>query len=202
MTYNVGLNRASRFNKVGTQALLQLYPYMGKKAYAWILGGVSEGTTYPKYVYGASFFLFALKNTEFETGLRFFTLNDRETVRILRGGIIFDNAVHRLGYNIGQVSSLRDNGLTHSFFYQKYFKKEQNFIRVGIAKGSNINNLLTPQFDSFIINSFVANVTTQYGLNSQWRLLMGMSYEKYKNKLTQTPTNRWVYDAGLMFKFR
>ncbi len=202
MTYSVGLNRAARFNKIGTQAILNLYPYMGKKAYVWIIGGVSDGITYPKYVYGASFFLFALPNTEFETGLRFFTLNDQQTVKILRGGIVFDNAVHRMGYNIGQVNSLTSNGLTHILFYQKYFKKQQNFIRLGVAKGSNINNLLTPQFDSFIINSWVTNVTTQYCFNSQWRVLMGMSYEKYKNKLTQTPTNRWVYDAGLMFKFK
>jgi YaiO family outer membrane protein len=202
MTYSVGINRATRFNRVGTQALLQLYPYIGKKAYAWLIGGVSEGTTYPKYIYGASFFLFALPNTEFETGLRFFTLNGGETVKILRGGIVFDNAVHRIGYNIGQVSSLRDNGLTHILFYQKYLKKTQNFIRVGIAKGSNINNLLTPQFDSFIINSFVTNATVQYCFNSQWRLLMGVSYEQYKNTLTQIPTNRWVYDAGLIFKFK
>jgi YaiO family outer membrane protein len=202
MTYSVGLNRAARFNKIGTQALVHLYPYIGKKAYAWLIGGVSDGIIYPKYVYGASFFLFALPNTEFETGLRFFTLQGHQTVKILRGGIVFDNALHRIGYNIGQVNSITDNGLTHMLFYQKYFKKEQNFIRLGIAKGSNINNLLTPQFDSFIINSFVANTTVQYCFNSQWRILMGMSHESYKNNLTQTPTNRWVYDAGLMFKFK
>jgi YaiO family outer membrane protein len=202
MTYSVGLNRAARFNKVGTQALVQLYPYIGKKAYAWLIGGVSDGITYPKYVYGASFFLFALPNTEFETGLRFFTLNDHQTVKILRGGIVFDNAVHRIGYNVGQVNSLTDNGLTHILFYQKYFKKEGNFIRVGVAKGSNINNLLSPQFDSFIINSFVTNATVQYRLNNHLRILMGVTHEKYKNQLTQTPTSRWVYDAGLMVKFK
>lgn len=112
LTYSVALNRAYRFNTVGNQALIQLYPRIGKRAYAWLIGGVSDEKTYPKYVYGASFFLFALKNIELETGMRSIKLSDNPTVKILRGGIIFDNAVHRIGYNMAHVNSKTDKGLT------------------------------------------------------------------------------------------
>ena len=51
------VNYASRFGKQGNQYMMQLYPQIGKKGYAQLLFGYSDGKVFPNLTYGGSYFL-------------------------------------------------------------------------------------------------------------------------------------------------
>ena len=199
LAFGASLNMASRQGKTGYQALFQAYPVLGKKAYAWLIGGISDGKTYSHYVYGGSFFLTVAKAFEAELGMRFLKVKENPEVVVLRGGLVYDNAVHRIGYNVSRISGTVDNGLVHSFYYQNYFKHDESYIRLGIGTGSIISNLLTPQFDNYTTNSLVASLLSQYCFNQSWWMVAGVSYEN--NKLLNNHQSRWIYNAGLIYKF-
>lgn len=195
------LNYAQRFDKKGIQCMAQAYPKIGNRAYAWLLLGVSDGKTYPNWVYGGSFFINIKKYWEVEAGIRFFEVKSNEKATILRGGLVYHNKQNRLAYSISQVRGTGATGLTHSLSYQNYFKKDESFVRIGIGTGSSADILLTPQYDSFIINSLSINATLNYKFNRHWALSSGSSWERNKNKIDNDGQSRWIFDTRLVYKF-
>ena len=195
------LNYAQRFDKTGLQWMAQAYPKIGNRAYAWLLLGVSDGKTYPDWVYGGSFFTHIKKYWEVEAGIRFFKVKNNEKAAILRGGLVYHYKQSRLAYNISQVRGTGATGLTHSLSYQNYFKKDESFVRIGIGTGSSADVLLTPQYDSFLINSLSINATINYKFNRHWALSVGSSWERNENKLDKNAQSRWIFDTRLVYKF-
>lgn len=114
---------------------------------------------------------------------------------------MYHNKQNRLAYSILQVRGTGVTGLTHSLSYQNYFKKDESFVRIGIGTGSSADVLLTPQYDSFLINSLSINATVNYKFNRHWALSVGSSWERNENKLDKNAQSRWIFDTRLVYKF-
>ncbi len=195
------LNYAHRFNRTGSQFMAQAFPKIGNRAYMWLLAGISDGKTFPDLVYGSSFFVNIKKYWEVEAGIRFFKVKNNEKATILRGGLVYHNKKHRFAYGIAQVRGTGATGLTHILSYQNYFKNDESFLRIGVGTGSSTDILLTPQYDSFIINSLSLNAGANYKFNRHWAISGGCSWEKNGSKTDNNLQSRWVFDARLTYKF-
>ena len=200
------LNYARRFENQGTQWLFQAYPKIGHSAYAQLIFAYSDGKVFPNLTYGGSFFANFRKYWELEAGIRIYQVNTpllqnkTERTTVLRGGISYQKQQHRFAYVILKIDGIGVSGFAHNLSYRHYLKDSESYWQLAIGTGANINNQLTLQYDSFIINSRVISALVNRWLNDRWRVMGGMTWEQNKNT-DGSRKSRMTYDLGVGFRF-
>jgi YaiO family outer membrane protein len=194
-------NFASRFGNQGVQYMLQAYPKIGKRAYAWLIAGFSNGKAFPDRAYGASFFLNVAKGWETELGMRLFQVfkND-EVATVLKGGLAKQWSKHRIHYGVSRISGSAQ-GFTHSLDYRFYFKDGYSYWQTGIGTGAATEGVLAVNLDNFIINSQTAHSVFNYWIAKNTRLSGGIAWEQNKNRADNRQQSRWIVDVGVGFRF-
>jgi YaiO family outer membrane protein len=200
-------NYANRFGKQGNQYMMQLYPKIGKKGYASLLFGYSDGKVFPNLTYGGSYFLNFKKYWEAELGMRVFQVKTPvlfepyEKSTVLRGGLSYQKQAHRVAYSISKISGTNVGGYVHILNYRYYLKDTESYWQGTLGTGSNTNTILSQQFDSFIINSRVASILTSQWMGNRWRLMGSISIERNKSKTDNSWQSRFIFDTGVGFRF-
>ena len=196
-------NYANRFGSDGTQYMVQAYPKLGKSMYAWLIAGFSDGKAFPNGTYGISLFKGIKKYWEPELGIRIFTItkNDEKSI-VLRGGLSYHKAQNRFNYLLSSVKGTGTEGLAHNFYYRRYMKDDESYVQLSIGTGASAQSLISTQFDNFVINSFVASLSSNYWFNQHWRGSLGVSLEKSQKSIgLETANSRMIYSLGLSYRF-
>ena len=203
MTVIGSLNYADRFGSAGNQYMLQAYPILGKKMYAWLIAGFSDGKAFPNGAYGLSLFRSVKKYWEPELGIRIFTVEkNAEKSMVLRGGLSYHRGQNRFNYLASRITGTATDGWAHNFYYRRYWKDEQSYVQLSVGTGANAPSAISPQFDNFLINSFTTSISTIYWFNNHWRGSAGVSWEQsQKTLITETPRSRIIYSIGLAYRF-
>ncbi len=201
------VNYASRFGKQGNQYMMQLYPKIGRKGYAQLIFGYSDGKVFPNLAYGGSYFLNFKKYWEAELGMRVFQVKSPvlfepyEKSTVLRGGLSYQKQEHRVAYSISKINGTNVGGYVHIMNYRYYLKDTESYWQGTLGTGSNTNTILSQQFDSFIINSRVASILTSQWMGNRWRLMGSVSIERNKSKTDNSWQSRFIFDTGVGFRF-
>jgi YaiO family outer membrane protein len=196
-------NYANRFGSNGSQYMLQAYPKLGRKMYAWLIAGISNGKAFPNGTYGISLFRGVKKYWEPELGIRLFTVakNDERSI-VLRGGLSYHKAQNRFNYLLSSVKGAGSEGLAHNFYYRRYLKDDESYGQLSLGTGASTQNLISTQFDNFVINSFAASLSGVYWFNKNWRGSAGVSWEQnQKNIGLESARSRLIYSLGLAYRF-
>jgi YaiO family outer membrane protein len=203
ITFVGSYNYANRFGNDGSQYMLQAYPKLGQKMYAWLILGLSDGKAFPNGTYGISLFRGVKKYWEPELGIRIFTItkNDEKSI-VLRGGLSYHKAQNRFNYLLSSVKGTGTEGLSHNFYYRRYLKDDESYMQLSLGTGANAQNLISTQFDNFIINSFAASVSGVYWFNKNWRGSAGVSWEQSQKSIgLEAARSRLIYSLGLAYRF-
>jgi YaiO family outer membrane protein len=203
ITFVGSYNYANRFGNQGTQYMLQAYPKLGNKMYAWLIAGLSDGKAFPNGTYGISLFRGVKKYWEPELGIRIFTINKNDEKSIvLRGGLSYHKAQNRFNYLLSSIRGTSSEGLAHNFYYRRYLKDDESYMQLSLGTGANAQNLISTQFDNFIINSFAASVSGVYWFNKNWRGSAGVSWEQSQKSIgLEAARSRLIYSLGLAYRF-
>ncbi len=193
LTLIASVNAASRFNREGLQFMIQAYPKVGNRAYAWLLAGNSNGRVFPNWVYGGSFFMGLPKGFEGELGIRFFKAGV-ETASMLRAGLSYQKHANWLAYNFALIRGVAANGTTHTLSYRRYFEQE-SYVQFSIGTGSTLANSLALPLDNFIINNNAASVQLNYWFQPRWRVLAGVGFER--SKFNEQWQSRLLFNIGI-----
>jgi YaiO family outer membrane protein len=203
VTFVGSYNYANRFGNDGTQYMLQAYPKLGQKMYAWLIAGISDGKAFPNGTYGISLFRGVKKYWEPELGIRIFTItkNDEKSI-VLRGGLSYHKAQNRFNYLLSSVKGTGTEGLSHNFYYRRYLKDDESYMQFSVGTGASAQNLISTQFDNFIINSFSASISGVYWFNKNWRGSAGVTWEQNQKSIgLESPRSRLIYSLGLAYRF-
>jgi YaiO family outer membrane protein len=198
-----GVNLADRFGARGSQYMLQAYPKLGKKMYAWLIAGFSDGKAFPNGTYGISLFRSVKRYWEPELGIRLFTVTkNNEKATVLRGGISYHKRLNRFNYLLNYIDGTGSNGWAHNLSYRRYLKDDESYLQLGVGTGASSQGIISPQFDSFIINSFTASLSGVYWFNKNWRGGIGIALEQSQKSIgVEVPKSRLIYSLGLTYRF-
>jgi YaiO family outer membrane protein len=203
ITFVGSYNYANRFGSNGSQYMLQAYPKLGKKMYAWLIVGLSDGKAFPNGTYGISLFRGVKRYWEPELGIRIFTItkNDEKSI-VLRGGLSYHKAQNRFNYLLSSIKGTGTEGLSHNFYYRRYLKDDESYMQLSMGTGASAQSLISTQFDSFIINSFATSLSGVYWFNMNWRGSAGVSWEQNQKSIgLESPRSRLIYNVGLAYRF-
>ncbi|CAM4071878.1 YaiO family outer membrane beta-barrel protein [Flavobacterium antarcticum] len=177
ITPKVNLNR--RFNEVGAQFEVDMYPKIWKGLYAYVNFGVSNSFLFPDYRYGAELYQSLPKSFEISAGFR--TLKYSSTTNIYTGSVgwYYGNSY----WSLRPYFTPSETGTSGSatLTYRKYRSDADNYFGISFGMG------LSPEFNQYAFN---ANDDPVVNLESQ---KLNVSY----NFTTGNKRNAWGVQAGI-----
>jgi YaiO family outer membrane protein len=203
ITFVASLNNAQRFGTSGNQYMLQAYPKLSRKMYAWLIAGFSNGKAFPNGVYGLSLFRSVKRYWEPELGIRIFTItknNERSTV--LRGGLSYQKGHNRFNYIASRIDGATTNGWAHFGSFRRYLNDDQSYMQLSLGTGATESTTISTTFDNFIISSFATSLNGIYWFNNHWRGDIGISYEQSERSNSfEYRRSRITYSIGTAYRF-
>lgn len=173
------LNVNRRFNEIGAQVEVDMYPKIRKGLYAYLNFGVSNSFLFPDVRYGAELYQSLPKSFEISAGFR--TLKYSSTTNIYTGSVGWYTGNSYWSLRPYFTPSEMGTSASATLTYRKYRSDADNYFGVAFGMG------LSPEFNQY---AFTANDDPIVNLESQ-KLNVGYYFT------TGEKRNAWGVQAGV-----
>jgi len=188
---------ANRFATNGAQFNLDAYPSITNGFYAYISGGYSDSSIYPRFQFGLSLYKSLPFALEIEGGIRYLNFTTSETyiytasLSKYRGSYMFTGRTYFIPSSLG-------NSLSGNLLIRRYFSSAQSYVGISGGYGNASNDI---QFAEEIstLNSWSLSLEAQYPLNNRF-LLSGIARID-SEELQAYIRERISFKAGLSYRF-
>jgi YaiO family outer membrane protein len=193
------MNLARRFATNGTQFEADVYPTLGKKAYAYLNAGYSGSAVFPEWRFGGEFFRTLPRAFEASAGFRQLRFAGSDPVTLFTGSV--GRYSGNYWYSLRPYFRDKDNGLSASATVtaRRYYADADNWIGGRIAYGpSPSDDLLLSQLARTSTRSMALNASrsTSPRAVTLWRF----SFEREELSASRF-RNHWEAGAGLRLRY-
>lgn len=171
---------ARRFSSSGTQLNLDVYPSITEGVYAYISGGYSGDSIYPRYRFGLSLYKTLPSSFELEAGMRYLDfVNSRTEVYTASLSKYWSNYLFTLQTYI--VPLEEDNSNSFRGVVRRYFGNEDTYLSITGGYGSTSTEIEFSQ-DIQVLESWSIGLDGQYLLSDHFLIGGNARFESSKHQ--------------------
>lgn len=174
------LNVNRRFNEIGAQIEIDLYPKIRKGLYAYVNLGVSNSFLFPDFRYGAELYQSLPKSFEISAGFR--SLRYSSTTNIYTGSLGWYTGNNYWSFRPYFTPDESGTSTSGTLTYRRYLSDADNYLGISIGMG------ISPEFNQFAFNP---NEAAIINLESQ-KLNIGYYFT------TSNKSNAWGAQVGVV----
>lgn len=191
------LQYANRFSQNGVQFNLDTYPSITSGFYAYLSGGYSNSSIFPRFRFGFSLYKSLPFALEIEGGFRYLSFTTSETyiytasLTKYRGSYMFTGRSYFVPSSLG-------NSLSGSMMIRRYLGSARSYIGVSGGYGTASNDIQFAQ-EVNTLNSWSLSVDAQYPLSNRFLVTgtAGIDSEEFQSFSRE----RISIKAGVSYRF-
>ncbi|WP_340102962.1 YaiO family outer membrane beta-barrel protein [Rhodohalobacter sp. 8-1] len=160
------LQYANRFSQNGVQFNLDTYPSITSGFYAYLSGGFSNSSIYPRFRFGFSLYKSLPFALELEGGIRYLNFTTSETyiytasLTKYRGNYMFTGRSYFAPSSLG-------NSLSGNLLIRRYFSSADSYVSISGGYGTASNDIQFAQ-EINTLNSWSLSFDAQYPLSNRF----------------------------------
>lgn len=191
------LQYANRFSQNGVQFNLDTYPSITSGFYAYLSGGLSNSSIYPRFRFGFSLYKSLPFALEIEGGIRYLNFTTSETyiytasLTKYQGNYMFTGRTYVIPSSLG-------NSISGNLLIRRYLGSAQSYVSISGGYGNASNDI---QFAEEVntLNSWSLYVDAQYPLNNRFLLTGKAGFDS--EELQSYTRDRISFKAGMSYRF-
>lgn len=191
------LQYANRFSQNGVQFNLDTYPSITNGFYAYLSGGLSNSSIYPRFRFGFSLYKSLPFALEIESGIRYLNFTTSETyiytasLTKYQGNYMFTGRTYVVPSSMG-------NSISGNLLIRRYLGSAQSYVSISGGYGNASNDI---QFAEEVntLNSWSLSVDAQYPLNNRFLLTGRAGFDS--EELQSYTRDRISFKAGMSYRF-
>lgn len=191
------IQHADRFNNSGVQFNVGAYPSLFKGVYAYISGGYSEASIYPRYRFGLSLYKSLPAGLELEGGVRYLEFSSSETTIYTAsltkywGSYLFTGRTYIVPSFVGSSQS-------GNLLVRRYVGDAETYFGISGGFGSASTDI---QFAEDIrrLNSWTLSIESQYPVST--RINIGGNARYDSEEFQNFERSRYRFNIFLSYRF-